>query len=147
MDKNVQLLDSVINDRLKRALENTDKTDKSFEEAMSAIDRKNELAKTEASSEDLLKKREIETKRQRRDTIIKCIEIAATVIVLPLIDYQVKKSFMYKCCNFEKDYTWTTTPGRSVSSFSTGKSNLYLKKREDFAMPLSFSSQYLQRSL
>lgn len=57
-----------------------------------------------------------ETKKDKRDTIMKVVEIGAIVVAAPLIEAGCRKAFAELLCNFEKDYTFTTTAGRSLSS-------------------------------
>lgn len=60
--------------------------------------------------------RDIELKKLRRETLIKAIEIGAAIVVAPLIEYGSKAAFAKILCEFEKDYTFTTTAGRSLAS-------------------------------
>lgn len=50
-----------------------------------------------------------------KDRIIKCLEIASSIAVLH-ISGKFKKDFAKMLCEFEKDYSFTTTAGRSLSS-------------------------------
>ena len=97
-EQNKVLLESVIKDRLEKSLTNKDNADVALEEALKAIDRS------------------IELEKQKKEKIIKYVEIGALVIAAPLIDAKLKKVFAEMICNFEKDYTFTTTAGRSLSS-------------------------------
>lgn len=96
--ENKKLLDEVINNRLNRALdcENENASD-DFNEAMEAIDRQTELDKN------------------KKDKIIKCVEIGAAVLLAPLIDAGCKKGFAKMLCEFEKDYSFSTTAGKALS--------------------------------
>lgn len=60
-------------------------------------------------------KAELEAKKARNEMLIKGIEIAAAVIVTPLIDMKCKTTFAHMLCEFEKDYNFTTMAGRSLS--------------------------------
>ena len=60
-------------------------------------------------------KAELEAKKARNEMLIKGIEIAAAVIVTPLIDMRCKTTFAHMLCEFEKDYNFTTMAGRSLS--------------------------------
>ena len=107
--ENKELLEKVVKDRLDASLsEGLDPEEKErvFKEAMEAIDRQIELDRYESSK-----------KEQTLNRVVKFVEVAAVPTALILIDSVVKWRFMKTVCNFEKDYTFTTTPGRSVSSF------------------------------
>ena len=58
---------------------------------------------------------ELEAKKARNEMLIKGIEIAAAVIVTPLIDMRCKTTFAHMLCEFEKDYNFTTMAGKSLS--------------------------------
>ena len=97
--ENKKLLAEVINDRLKKSLEeNPDEAKAAFEEAMQAIDRQNEIDK------------------DKRDKIVKVLEIGTAVVAAPLIEAACKKGFAHMICEFEKDYNFTTMAGKSLSS-------------------------------
>lgn len=105
--ENKELLETVIKDRLEKA--NSEDLDmevrkSNFKEAMDAIDRSIELEKISSAK--------IEQKWSR---IAKYIEVGAIPACLIVIDYVCKRSHTTRICNFEKDYTFTTTPGRSLS--------------------------------
>lgn len=95
--KNKELLNQVIESKLQESLESTDKDGQAFDEAMQAIDR------------------QIELDKNKRDKIIKCVEIGAAVIAAPLVEAGLRKMFAKTICEFEKDYTFTTSAGKSLS--------------------------------
>ena len=97
-DVNKQLLENVIKDRLEKSLVDSDNSAEYFEQAMEAIDRSVELEK------------------QKKEKLIKALEIGALVIAAPLIEAGCRKVFAEMICNFEKDYTFTTSAGRSLTS-------------------------------
>lgn len=106
--KSKELLETVIESNLKIALENevgSEQHTKAFKEAMEGIDRCIELDKIEDKK-----------KEQKESKIVKYIEIAVIPASLIVLDYVFKYHFMKTVCNFEKDYTFTTTPGRSISN-------------------------------
>lgn len=109
-----------------------------FEEEIRRTERELELKTQELA----LKEREIEVKRQsvqtdmwkvdveastaeaelearrkesRRNMVIKIIEIGGIIILAPIIEGKIKTSFAKLMCDFERDYTFTTTAGRSLS--------------------------------
>lgn len=111
--KSKDLLEKVIEENLKVASEwepGTEEHDKAFKEAMNAIDRCIELDKMEDKK-----------KEQKDNKVVKYIEVIAIPVGLVLLkgafDFATKWYFAKKVCNFEKEYTFTTTPGRSISSW------------------------------
>ena len=97
--ENKKLLEEVINNRLTKSLEdNPDEARAAFEEAMQAIDRQNEMDK------------------DKRDKVIRVLEIGTAVVAAPLIEAACKKGFARMICEFEKDYNFTTMAGKSLSS-------------------------------
>ena len=92
------LLQEVINDRLNRSLsDDSEEAKVAFNEAMEAIDRQQTLDK------------------DKKDTIIKAVEIGAAVLLAPLVEAGCKKAFAHMLCEFEKDYNFTTMAGKSLS--------------------------------
>ena len=97
--ENKKLLEEVINNRLTKSLEdNPDEARAAFEEAMQAIDRQNEMDK------------------DKRDKVVKVLEIGTAVVAAPLIEAACKKGFARMICEFEKDYNFTTMAGKSLSA-------------------------------
>lgn len=105
--KSKELLESVIERNLKIASETevgSEQHVKAHKEAMDAIDRCIELDKIEDKK-----------KEQKESKLVKYLEIAIIPASLIVLDYAFKWRFMKTVCNFEKEYTFTTTPGRSIS--------------------------------
>lgn len=96
--QNKELLEKLINNRLQESLKDDGRDSESFEEAMKAIDKS------------------IELEKQSKDRLVKYIEIGAFVLAAPLIDAGCKKAFAKMICDFEVDYNFTTTAGKSLSS-------------------------------
>lgn len=97
--ENKALLDEVIKDRLEKSLdEDAENREEAFREAMDAIDRQNELDKN------------------NKDRIVKIVEIGAAIVAVPLIDAGCKKAFAKLICEFEKDYTFTTSAGKTLAN-------------------------------
>ena len=94
---NKELLDKVIKDRLMKSMIAEEGSDVAFNEAMEAIDR------------------QIQLDNNKKDKLIKAVEISAAVILTPLIDAKCRQIFAKMICDFEKDYTFTTTAGKSLS--------------------------------
>ena len=96
---NKKLLEDVINDRLTKSLgNNPDEASAAFEEAMQAIDRQNELDK------------------DKKDRMVKVVEIGMAVVAAPLIEAACKKGFARMICEFEEDHIFTTMAGKSLSA-------------------------------
>lgn len=96
---NKKLLEEVINDRLTKSLgNNPDEASAAFEEAMQAIDRQNELDK------------------DKKDRMVKVVEIGMAVVAAPLIEAACKKGFARMICEFEEDHIFTTMAGKSLSA-------------------------------
>jgi hypothetical protein len=62
-----------------------------------------------------MKKAKLESNQAKLNTAIKVAEIAAAVIIAPMIDFRCKEAFAQMLCEFEKDYNFTTMAGRSLS--------------------------------
>lgn len=96
---NKKLLEDVINDRLTKSLgDDPDEASAAFEEAMQAIDRQNELDK------------------DKKDRVVKVVEIGMAVVAAPLIEAACKKGFARMICEFEEDHIFTTMAGKSLSA-------------------------------
>ena len=91
-------MEEVTEDRLETALtsEDEEKKKEAFKEAMEAVSKQTDISNA------------------WKDRIIRCAEIGATILLVPTIDYFFKKKFSERICNFEKDYTFTTTAGKSL---------------------------------
>lgn len=111
LKKNRDLLEEVTQNRLEEALSSTDDDKKAaaFKEAMEALNKQIEISKIDASNDE----EESKLKEAKKDRIIRCVELGATVLLTPVLDYAFKKSFAKIICSFEKDYTFTTTAGKT----------------------------------
>lgn len=96
--QNKELLDKVIEMKLKRVLDNPDDNRDDLEDALDAIDRQNDY------------------KKNRNDKLIKAIEIGATIAVIPVIEAAAKMAFAKTICDFEREDMFTTTAGKSLTS-------------------------------
>lgn len=136
-DKNRKLLESVIEDRLKRAeiSQPGNEEDKQvFKEAMEALSKKIELDKIEVSHDEQVEKLKIENERLKaecdknlrdeaakkkeanKDRLVQVGLFVAGLTIGELVDYLKKKAFARDICEFEKDYTFTTHAGKGLSS-------------------------------
>ena len=106
--KCMQLLYDLIDTKLNISVYECD--ERQFDEAMEALDRFIELSKIDNEK--------IETKNNK---LMKYIEIGGTILVAPLIGYLTNKSLMKMMSLFEKNYTFTTTAGRSLSKIFSFK--------------------------
>ena len=96
--ENKKLLEEVIKDRLTKSLGNdTDEASEAFKEAMEAIDRQNTLDK------------------DSKDRMVKFVEIGTAVVLAPLIETGCKKAFAHMICEFEKNDSFATMAGKSLS--------------------------------
>lgn len=59
------------------------------------------------------KKIKLEYNNNKKERLVKAMEIGA-MIAVPMITAGYNKKFAKMLCNFEKDYTFTTTAGRSL---------------------------------
>ena len=57
----------------------------------------------------------IEKGKNNSQTALRVLEIAAAVVVAPIVEHKFRKGFAKMICEFEKDYNFTTTAGRSLS--------------------------------
>ena len=95
---NKKLLEEVIKDRLTKAKsDNADEAKAAFEDAMQAIDRQTTLDK------------------DKKDRIVKCVEIGTAVVLAPIIEATCKKAFAQVICDFERDNIFTSMAGKSLS--------------------------------
>lgn len=128
-ENNRQLLDEVTKKYLEAALEadtNTEGGDAAFKQAMAAVDRQIEVTKLESSAKEQDLKKELAKADRTQSKWLKVLEIGATVVLVPVVsaicNYVSNDKYMEKICNFEKDYTFTTTPGKQSSKlFKFGK--------------------------
>ena len=95
--ENKKLLEDVIKDRLTKSLGDSDEASEAFKEAMEAIDRQNALDK------------------DSKDRLVKFVEIGTAVVIAPLIETGCKKAFAHMICEFEKNDSFTTMAGKSLS--------------------------------
>lgn len=51
----------------------------------------------------------------KKSNVIRWVEVVAVPVGILVLDFAFKRSFATRVCNFEKDYTFTTTAGRSIS--------------------------------
>lgn len=131
----LETLEDVIEQRLGDAYDYADGEDgeKAFKEAMTAIDRYIALKKIEnadkerelnlqleeekyRSNYNLEKEKFENSKEEQKKRWIIELGIGVGVPVLLFIgDCVFKNHYMKSVCNFEKDYTFTTTPGKGIS--------------------------------
>ena len=128
--ENMNLLDEVIKNRLEQVRQpdaNSDEDKQAFREAMEALNKKIELEKIEVSHLEQIKRMEMEEEQNLRDEIVKVeeakkdrwVQIALFVggaLLVPAVDHLRTTNYIKKLCNFEKDYTFTTSAGRGLTS-------------------------------
>lgn len=135
-DKNRALLERVIEDRLRRSelADPTKEEDKvAFKEAMDALSKQIELDKIDASHEEQLEKLKIENERlkaeceknlrdeaarkseAKKDRWVQIGTFGAGMLLGPTLEYIFKSAFARYICEFEKENTFISTPGRTLS--------------------------------
>ena len=112
-----RLLATVAEDRLEASLKlEGEERHAAFKEGMEAVSKQIELRKMKQEEERALREEE----NKKHDVFIdRCIQVgtfAAGLIVAPCIEGAVKKGFAKLLCEFEKDYSFTTSAGRSLSN-------------------------------
>ena len=96
--ENKKLLEEVIKDRLTKSLgSDPDEASEALKEAMEAIDRQTVLDKDD------------------KDRMVKFVEIGTAVVLAPLIEVGCKKAFAHMICEFERNDSFTTMAGKSLS--------------------------------
>lgn len=119
-DENKKLLDEVIKNRLETAKQSTadaDVNNVAFRQAMEAIDRQIEIDKIKVSSEEQSKKQEHSKKETEINMWIQIGGLVASMVVVPAMNHFYNMRYAKTLCHFEKDYTFTTTPGKATSKF------------------------------
>ena len=92
-----------------------DQMNRNFQMEMEERKQNYEMRRDELTHNREKEKAEIEAKKVRNEMLIKGIEIAAAVLVTPIMDFRCKTAFAQMLCEFEKDYNFTTMAGRSLS--------------------------------
>lgn len=92
-----------------------DQMNRNFQMEMEERKQNYEMHRDELAYYREKEKAEIEAKKARNEMLIKGIEIAAAVLVTPIMDFRCKTAFAQMLCEFEKDYNFTTMAGRSLS--------------------------------
>ena len=92
-----------------------DDKNRAFQMQLEEMRQEFELHRDELNYYREKEKAELEAKKARNEMLIKGVEIAAAVIVAPLIDTRCKTVFAHMLCEFEKDYNFTTMAGKSLS--------------------------------
>lgn len=118
--ENRKLLDEVISSRLEYVSTYTDADDnetEAFRQAMEAIDRQIKISELDASADEQVKKQDQSKEEAKKDRLVKLVEICAVPLVLVGVQYVCNMRYAKVLCNFEKDYTFTTSAGRAMSKF------------------------------
>ena len=74
-----------------------------------------EARRQEQAELELIKKQERAEREVKIGWMLKAAELGLLVVVVPIIRYSTNKGYAKLLCNFEKDYTFTTSGGRSLS--------------------------------
>lgn len=105
------------------------KDDDTFSESTSKLDAEREKIqlekeriqlekeKIEFEKQHRIKEDEFKRKEARNTWIFRAIEIGVIYAAAPLLDSTLKKGFAKMCMVWERDNTFTSTPGRSIKDF------------------------------
>ena len=85
-----------------------------FEEKKLNFSNEEQVARREMDSEKQTNDEEFRKKESKRTFWIEVGKIAVIAFVAPGMQYLGKKAFAKMICTFEKDYTFTTSAGRSL---------------------------------
>lgn len=100
-------------DKLEALQPGTDEYEKVLSEISRATTVRNEFKKTDAAENEVI----IAKKNANRDLAIKIATIVTGVALTPLVDYACKRSMVNVIGKIEQMETFTSTPGRSISSW------------------------------
>lgn len=124
--ENKELMDEVIRDYLEIAKsEETDEETKSkaVDKAVKLMDRAIELEKLEAAKDEKKENLELEKAKvariqeeQKKNNTVRYIVEVGVPVALFIGNFIVNNHFLKKVSNFEKDYTFTTTPAKNIVS-------------------------------
>lgn len=117
--RNMELLDEVIKNRLEQVQHpnaESEEDKQAFREAMEALNKRIELEKIEAARQEQISNEVVKVEESKKDRWLQIILFAGTAILVPVVQHISTSSHMKKLCNFEKDYTFTTSAGRSLAS-------------------------------
>lgn len=124
--ENKELMDEVIKDYLEIAKsEETDEETKSkaVDKAVKLMDRAIELEKLEAAKDEKKENLELEKAKvariqeeQKKNNTVRYIVEVGVPVALFIGNFIVNNHFLKKVSNFEKDYTFTTTPAKNIVS-------------------------------
>lgn len=126
----MELIDEAIINRLEEVQHSDEESEhdkNALKETKDLMNMRIELEKLEVSHQEQLKKMEIEKERSLCEEEVKVEEAkkdrwvqigicAAGVVLTPIIAFVIDRSNMKALCNFEKDYTFTTSFGRGFAS-------------------------------
>lgn len=117
----------------KNAESGTEEGVAAFDQAMQAAKLCADLMKMDDAREELEQRREMEDKKQareeefrekesKRNMIFRCVEIAGTLVIIPVVTYVTNKALIKDIGTIEQMETFTSTPGRALSKmFKFGK--------------------------
>lgn len=124
--ENKELMDEVIRDYLEIAKsEETDEETKSkaVDKAVKLMDQAIELEKLEAAKDEKRENLELEKDKvtriqeeQKKNNTVRYIVEVGVPVALFIGNFIVNNHFLKKVSNFEKDYTFTTTPAKNIVS-------------------------------
>lgn len=128
-ETNRGLLEKVVENRLNAALQSNADSEEGktkFKEAMDAVSKQIELDKLDASRqaelervkmehEKNLREEQTKTEEAKKDRMVQVGTFIGGLLLAPVIEVACKKGYAKMLCEFEKDYTFTTSAGRALS--------------------------------
>jgi len=93
---------------------------KKYALAEQELQKKQEQLEQEAQKQalaelELANKQKLAERDTKINWIIRGVELGLITVVVPIIQYRCNMRYAKVLCNFEKDYTFTTSAGRSLS--------------------------------
>lgn len=131
-EKNRELLNKVIEDRLTKALQSDvgveDYDNTAFKEAMDAVNKQIDLYKADVSYQEWIDKLENEKAEHLREEdqkkeetklnhVIHIATFAAGILLPPVLDIICKTYYAKRVCEYEQTDTFTTSAGRGISTW------------------------------
>lgn len=110
-DQIKELLDKAIVNRL----EEVQHSDEESEHDKNALKEAKELVAMKVELEKL-DEQDVKIAEAKKDRWVQIGTCAAGIIVTPIIAFVIDRAHMKTLCNFEKDYTFTTSFGRGLAS-------------------------------
>lgn len=131
-ETNRELMQEVLTDRLKKSMNDSleaEERNTAFEQAMKIADRQTKVYESDIVYDDQVKKLEhekekLETEKaeNKKNRIIKVIEVGAIVVLAPIVYYCTNKGLIKEVGTAEQMEHFGSTPGRSLGKMFNFKS-------------------------